>query len=636
MTLSKLEGWNQIPPLFKGRGRMLAGFFVTALGRSVASILALLTMQWFLSGALDSGNLHRSHLAAAIAARFGESAVVWITGAGLLGLQISASLLNYLNLVVQQRLSKVVEIGMMAKLISHLLTLSIPFFDKQSQSDIVQTVRIDVTQLRVMINAMSAMLVECVLAAGYLVAAVMISSKVALVSLVLIPVASLPIYLISMRTLKASFQLRLTGFQLSDIVIQILRGIRVIKIFQAEDAQTRLSVAKGEAFYDNVIEQMKVQKLTGVLNESLSGLLVAAVILYGGSQVMHGQLSWASLLTFLFAIRSVYGPINNINQKYVEIQSTVASVKRIDEFLKTKPTIVERPDATHLEREPATIAFDNVSFSYGETQVLHDLSFTVKAGETIGIVGPSGGGKSTLMSLLVRFYDPTRGAVRLDEHDIRNLKLGTIYDRVSLVTQEPFLFATSVRENIRCGRPAATDAEVENAARAAFIHEDIMALPMGYESEIGIGGRQLSGGQRQRVTVARALLKNAPILLLDEATSALDSVAEKAVQRAIDQLMIGRTTFVIAHRLSTLRKANKLLVLEAGRRVGFDTHEALLGSCEVYKRLWEAQLFSEDEAAPERPLADPSNREVAGGENATERRPSGESRPPWSFQSVDI
>jgi subfamily B ATP-binding cassette protein MsbA len=286
-----------------------------------------------------------------------------------------------------------------------------------------------------------------------------------------------------------------------------------------------------------------------------------------------------------------------MNNKYVEVQSTIASVKRIDEFLKTKPGIPQRPDAAPLERAPGMIAFDNVSFSYGDRQVLYDLSFAVKAGETVGIVGPSGGGKTTLMSLLVRFYDPTGGAVRFDGRDLRDLRLGDIYDQVSLVTQEPFLFTASVRENIRCGRPDATDAEVEAAARAAFIHEDILALPSGYSSEIGIGGREMSGGQRQRLTVARALLKNAPILLLDEATSALDSVAEKEVQRAIDKLMIGRTTFVIAHRLSTLRKADKLLVMEAGRCVGFDTHEALLGNCQVYKRLWEAQYLDGNGAA---------------------------------------
>ncbi len=601
MKLPRLGGWDQVRPLFKGHGRLITGFFATAIGRSITALLVLVMMQWFLSGALDSHSAHRSRTAAALASRFGESAVLWLTGAGLLGLQIATSLLNYVNVRIQQRLSKMVELGLMEKLIRHLLSLSVAFVDKQSHSDIVQTVRIDVTQVRIMVMAMSSILLESLLAGGYLVAAVMISSKVALVALLVIPIASLPVYFISQRILKASHKVRSTGFQLSDVVLEILRGIRVIKIFQAEAAQTRLSIAKGDAFYNNVIDQLRIQKLTAVLNESLAGLLIASVILYGGSEVMKGHLAWGSLLTFLFAIRSVYGPINNINQKYVEMRTTDASVKRIDEFLKTRPTIVERPDAAPLPRAPNVITFDNVSFSYGDKEVLHDLSFSVKAGETIGIVGPSGSGKTTLMGLLVRFYDPTKGAVCFDGRDARELKLHDIYDKVSLVTQEPFLFATSAQDNIRFGRPGATTVEVQEAARAAYIHEDIMALPGGYESEIGIGGREMSGGQRQRLTVARALLKNAPILLLDEATSALDSVAEKEVQRAIDKLMIGRTTFVIAHRLSTLRKADRVLVLDAGRCVGLDRHEALLRKCAVYKTLWEAQFFSEDVAASERP-----------------------------------
>ncbi len=587
----KISGWEQIVPLLRGRGHLIAGFFLTAIGRSVASILVLLMMQWFLSGALDPHSAHRSRLATAVAGRFGETSLLWLTGAGLLGLQLGASLLNYLNVIIQQRLSKAVELGMMEKIIRHLLTLSVPFFDRQSHSDIVQ-IRGDVTLLRVKITAASSIFMEALLAVGYLIAAVMISSKVALVALVVIPVASIPIYLIALQTLKASHGVRRMGYQISDSVLQILRGIRAIKIFQAEEAQTRVSLAKGEAFFDNIIAQVRAQKLAGVLNESLTGLLIASVILYGGSQVMQGKLSWSGLLTFLFAIRSVFGPINNINGKYVEIQTTVASVQRIENFLRTRPNIADRPDAATLERAPEVIAFDGVSFSYGDKDVLSDVSFSVKAGETIGIVGPSGGGKTTLMGLLVRFYDPTKGAVRFDGRDVRDLKLRDIYDKVALVTQEPFLFSTSALENIRCGRPDATFAEVQDAARAAYIHDGIMALPEGYESEIGTGGRELSGGQKQRITVARALLKNAPILLLDEATSALDSVAEKEVQRAIDKLMIGRTSFVVAHRLSTLRKADRLLVLDAGRCVGFDKHEVLVERCAVYKKLWETQFLN--------------------------------------------
>jgi ATP-binding cassette, subfamily B, bacterial MsbA len=587
----KIAGWEHIVPLFRWQKRLIARFVVTALGRSVASLSVLLLIQRFLSGAIDPNAGDRGRFITAVATSFGEPFVLWAMGALLLGVQVIGSALNYVNVITQQRISKIVELGMMEKLIRHLLTLSVPFFDKQSHGDIIQAVRTDVTQLRAMIMALSAIALEGLLAVGLLLAAVKISPKLSLLGLVVVPVASLPIYYIARKTLRSSFKVRKTGYLLADIVLQILRGIRVIKVFQAEDTQARASVEKGQLFYDNLIDQTRVQKLGAVVLETLSGLLIVVVILYGGHQVMMGE-SWSSLLTFVMAIRAVYGPLNNINTKYLEMQMTGASVQRIAEFLRATPDIADRPGAVALKAAPQTVTFDHVSFAYGDKPVLTDVSFSVKAGETIGVVGPSGGGKSTLLSLLVRFYDPTEGAIRFDDRDLRDLKVKSIYRRMALVTQEPFLFSTTARENIRCGRPSAADAEVEEAARAAYIHDEILALPQGYETPIGMGGRELSGGQRQRISVARALLKNAPILLLDEATSALDSVAEAEVQRAIDKLMIGRTSFVIAHRLSTLRNADRLLVFDGGKCVGVGPHDELLRTCSVYQRLWEAQRFT--------------------------------------------
>jgi ABC-type multidrug transport system fused ATPase/permease subunit len=249
----------------------------------------------------------------------------------------------------------------------------------------------------------------------------------------------------------------------------------------------------------------------------------------------------------------------------------------------------DRPDAAPLLAAPARIRFDHVSFAYRDAPVVRDLCIEVRAGETIGIVGPSGSGKTTLLGLLMRFYDPTAGRVLFDDQDLRDLRHADVYEKMALVTQEPFLFTASARDNIRVGRPGASDAEVEAAARAAYIHEEIAALPEGYDTRLGVGGRELSGGQRQRVSVARALLLDAPILVLDEATSSLDSIAETEVQRAVDRLMEGRTSFVVAHRLSTLRNADRLLVLDQGVAVGFASHAELLRDCEVYRRLHETQ-----------------------------------------------
>ncbi len=598
----RFAGFAHITPLFRHQKALLLRFALTGLFRSASSMAVLLLIQRFLSGALDAHE-SRGALVSFVASRVGERGLLWALGGILLVVQILGSLSNYASVLTLHRISRIVELGVMEKLIRHLLTLSVPFFDKQSHGDIIQAVRNDVIQLRTMVRAMANIALEGLLAVGLLAAAIQISPELAVVGLLVVPIASLPIYVIAKKTLASSFKVRKTGYVLSDIVLQILRGIRVIKVFRAEDVQAKASVDKGRIFYDNIIDQLRVQKMAGVVMESLSGLLLVTVVLEGGRRVMAGEIGWSSLLAFVMAIRAVYGPFNNINNYYVEIQTTGASVQRISDFLANKSEIAEPLNPERLSEAPKSIRFEGVSFSYGDKMVLEDLSFELRAGETIGIVGPSGSGKSTLMSLLVRFYDPTKGRVLFDGRDLRRLKLTDVYDRMALVSQDPFLFATTVRENIRCGRPSASDEEVIEAARAAFIHEEILALPEGYDTLIGMGGRELSGGQRQRVSVARALLKNAPILLLDEATSALDSVAEAEVQRAIDKLMVGRTSVVIAHRLSTLRNADRLLVLEEGKMVGFASHEALLERCEVYRRLWETQMLSEERRPLKRLLA---------------------------------
>jgi ABC-type multidrug transport system fused ATPase/permease subunit len=273
----------------------------------------------------------------------------------------------------------------------------------------------------------------------------------------------------------------------------------------------------------------------------------------------------------------------------MDVQRYAASVFHIEQLLGERPEIQDRKDARSLSGVPSSITADRVDFTFNQKAVLEDVSFTVQAGETLGIVGPSGAGKTTLLSLIARFYDPSDGRMTVNGEDLRNLRLQDIYSKLSIVTQDPFLFSTSIRENILCGRPDATQEEVEAAARAAEIHDEIMAMPDGYQTLVGQGGRALSRGEAQRVNVARAILKNAPILLLDEATSSLDSYSEARVQRAVDQLAVGRLCISVAHRLSTLRNASRILVLEQGRAVGLGTHKELLENCVTYRKLWEAQ-----------------------------------------------
>jgi ABC-type multidrug transport system fused ATPase/permease subunit len=360
-------------------------------------------------------------------------------------------------------------------------------------------------------------------------------------------------------------------------------------LYQGESAESKRTIDRARGYFDELIAMERVRSLARVVLESIGGLSLVVVIIIGGFQVMEGSLGWPELLAFLMAARAAQVPINIINTNYIDIQRFGASVAHIDALLEEEPEIRSRPDARPLATGPSAIAARELSFEIGGVPVLRDISFEVRAGETLGVVGPSGAGKTTLINLVARLYDPSAGAVLLDGEDLRTFRLEDVHGRIAIVTQEPFLFTTSIRENIRCGRPGASEEEIVAAARSAEIHDDILAMPEGYDTVVGHGGRALSVGEVQRINLARAVLKNAPVLLLDEATSGLDSHAEARVQQAIDRLMSGRLTISVAHRLSTLRQASRILVLDNGRAVGLGTHEELVESCPTYRRLWEAQ-----------------------------------------------
>jgi ABC-type multidrug transport system fused ATPase/permease subunit len=577
--------------LFRWQKRLLARFFLGAIGRSVTSLLVVTLSNEFLSGTTGGGG---GGLRSLLDARFGAAVALEVVAGLLFASYIGAALLNFDFRVTQQRITKVIELGLIDRLVGHVLALSVPYFDSKSHGDLLETIRGDVTQLRLTVHAATAMVFDGALAVGLTVAALMISPTLTLWAFIALPLALLPIVIFARRTLARSFKVRMTGYVLFDLMLQMFAGIRVIKTYGGEAAERGIAVGKARLYFDELIGIVRTRSLSSVILESLAGLGIVTVVVVGGYMVGAKTLEWPALVSFVIALRALQAPLNNLNQGYLEIKTYGASVARIQKLLAERVQVVERDDARPLPSAIARIRFDDVSFGYdGRAPVLAGLSFEVRAGETIGIVGPSGAGKSTLLNLIARFYDPTSGSVRFDDADLRSVRLASLYEKLAIVTQEPFLFATTVRDNIRYGRPGAADAEVEAAARAAFIHDEVLALPDGYETVVGIGGRKLSVGQQQRLNVARALLKNAPILLLDEATSALDSIAEAEVQRAIERLMAGRTSFVIAHRLSTLRNADRILVIEQGRVVGFAPHEELLGGCEVYRRLWEAQRARE-------------------------------------------
>jgi subfamily B ATP-binding cassette protein MsbA len=436
------------------------------------------------------------------------------------------------------------------------------------------------------------------------IASFMISPYLAFIGLVLLPIAGFPIIYLGKRMLTASKHMRWTSTILMDRIMQICIGFRVIKVYQGEAQELEQFNHTAAEFYDHTLRRTQMQALAGVALEGLAGFGVVLVVLAGGFRVLHGQMQWPALMTFLMALMQTHDPARILAHCWANVQYNIPGADRLNELMEIKTDVVDRTDALRLQNPPRRIRFENVSFAYETETVLRNLNLDIRAGEVIGLVGPSGSGKSSLMSLAVRFYDPTEGRITFDGVDLREFRLDDVMAKVAIVLQDPFLFSTSVRENIRYGRPDATPEEVEAAARDANIHDEIVALPNGYDTPIGPGGHGLSGGQRQRINIARALLKDVPILLLDEATSALDSVSEMKVQEALERLMVGRTTLIAAHRLSTLRHADRIVVLSDGEVEAVGPHAELLRTSPTYRAVCERQALGVSVPTAERPLTD--------------------------------
>ncbi len=475
---------------------------------------------------------------------------------------------------------------------AHLNELPLSFFHRTPAGELISRIINDVSMLQGAVShALIHLLRDLFSVIGLLVVIFYMDWRLAFISLVFLPMAAVPIVVFGkkFRRISTSYQTRI-GEATSQLA-ETIAGMRIVKAFCMEGVEKRRFSGKMQEIMDILMSETRYRCLAHPLVEFLGGIGMALIIWFGGSQVLQGNSTPGTFMAFLTALIMLYEPVKGVSKINATIQQGLAAATRIFDLLDIRPDIREADGAVDLRPFSESIELTRVGFAYEPGQpVLRDFDLRVRKGEVLAVVGPSGGGKTTLANLIPRFYDVTEGALCIDGVDIREVTLHSLRRQLALVTQQTILFNDTVRSNIAYGSQDRTDEEIVEAARAAYALDFIEALPQGFDTVIGESGARLSGGQQQRLSIARALLKDAPILILDEATSSLDTESEREVQRALENLMQNRTTIVIAHRLSTIKNADRIIVLKEGRLVEEGTHNELLALGGEYSGLYRLQF----------------------------------------------
>lgn len=499
---------------------------------------------------------------------------------------------NYLMSYVGQS----VIIDIRAAVFKKLQRLSVSFYDKNKTGTIMSYVTNDVNALQsAMVENTIEMITEGFILIGSVVAMIYLDWRLTLFTVCTFPVVLWFMEFFGKKIRKTGGRIQECTADITSVLQESVASARVIKSFVREDYEVdRFDVENRANFRANMKNAQLMATLTPFV-ELVAAIGVTMIIWYGGNNVINGTITAGSLVAFLTYAVNISNPIKRLTRVIGNIQKALAAAQRVFMIIDMPEEIAESRDAKQLPEVSGKVEFQNVSFAYDDKgNVITDLSFSVKPGEVIAIVGPSGAGKSTIANLLPRFYDVNKGDIKIDGHSVREVTLDSLREQVGIVPQETMLFNGSVYNNILYGRLDATKEEIEAAAKAANAHDFIMQLTDGYETKLGDRGVNLSGGQRQRIAIARAILKNPRILILDEATSALDTESERVVQEALDRLMVGRTSFVIAHRLSTVKNADKILVLEKGNLVESGTHDELLALDGLYAHLYKIQYRNKE------------------------------------------
>ncbi|MFW5866841.1 MAG: ABC transporter ATP-binding protein [Armatimonadota bacterium] len=538
-------------------------------------------------------NYHTLDAAARISVQDDLWALVLMVCGALFGVRLSIAIVGYVRQMIMVVIGNRVVFDIRQQLYRHLQRLSMRYFESRSTGRIMTRILYDVNAVQ---QTLTGNLVDIITNSTTIL---FVFALVFAINwrLALIAVAVLPLYVMNFliwrpqirhASREAREQFSAVSGQLNDAI----SGIRIIKAFTRERSEARRFVHEIREIIELNIQAGRARTFLGVISTLLTGVASIVVIYVGGREILFaGRMSYGELIQFNAYMGMLYAPIIQLVTINDQIQVAMAAIERIFELFDTAPDIQERRNAVVLRDCEGEVEFDHVYFSYDPSEeVLSDVTFTAEPGTVTALVGRSGSGKSTLINLIPRFYDPTRGRILLDGADLRDLQITSLRKQIGMVMQDSFLFAGTLRDNVKYGRPDAPDNEVVQAAIAANAHEFITEFPDGYETRVGERGTRLSGGQRQRISIARAILRNPRILILDEATSALDSESEQAIQDALEKLMVGRTTFTIAHRLSTVMNADEILVLDYGEVVERGTHAELATAGGIYEMLCDVQF----------------------------------------------
>jgi subfamily B ATP-binding cassette protein MsbA len=525
----------------------------------------------------------------------GKIGALKIVCAVILTSVVLANLFRYLSQRIMEDLKVHTLLNLRKKVFSNVMDLHIGYFNNERKGDIISKVSSDVQVVQFTVtNTLQVIFKEPIQLIFYVFVLFSISVKLTLFSLLVIPVSGFIISKIVKRLKQQATAAHESFAKMIGFLDESLSGIKIVKAFNSTKRIKDKFDAENQ-YYSNLNRKMvRRQQLASPVSQSLGILVVVMIVLYGGGLVISGskEFTASDFIMYIAVFSQVMQPVKAMSDSFTNIHSGIAAGERVLDLIDTKPELLNKEGATDLQEFNESLTLENVSFSYGDKQVLNNINIVIPKGKTVALVGPSGGGKSTLMDLIPRFHDPKSGSLKIDGINYQDLTVESIRDKMGTVNQESFLFNDTIFNNIAFAKPDASEEEVIAAAKIANAHDFILQTDDGYQTFVGDRGNRLSGGQRQRICIARAVLANPPIMLLDEATSALDTESEKLVQEALNNLMKNRTSIVIAHRLSTIQHADLIIVIENGSVREMGTHMALSEQDGLYKRLINMQTFS--------------------------------------------